>query len=154
MGKRRDARLLAVQFLYQVEVGAKQDLEASLANFWDTTEAEPALRKLAEPAIRGVLENYDSLNEQIKGFSQNWDLNRMAPVDRNILRLALFEMLHCPDIPPVVSINEAIDIAKQLSTEESGRFVNGILDRAIKTLDRPARGDANDKPKKTKKVKQ
>jgi N utilization substance protein B len=148
MGKRRDARLLAVQFLYQTEVGAKQELESTLLNFWDTTEAEAALRKLAEPAIRGVLANYESLNEQIKKHSQNWDLNRMAPVDRNILRLALYEMLHCPDIPPVVSINEAIDIAKQLSTEESGRFVNGILDQAIKTLGRPVRGDANGGRKK------
>jgi N utilization substance protein B len=148
MGKRRDARLLAVQFLYQTEVGAKQELESTLLNFWDTTEAVASLRKLAEPAIRGVLANYESLNEQIKKFSQNWDLNRMAPVDRNILRLALYEMLHCPDIPPVVSINEAIDIAKQLSTEESGRFVNGILDHAIKTLGRPARGDTNGGKKK------
>jgi transcription antitermination protein NusB len=153
MGKRRDARLLAVQFLYQTEVGAKQELESSLLNFWDTTEAEVSLRKLAEPAIRGVLANYESLNEQIKKFSQNWDLNRMAPVDRNILRLALYEMLHCADIPPVVSINEAIDIAKQLSTEESGRFVNGILDQAIKTLDRPARGDAKGEKKRPKKQK-
>ncbi|MDR1305431.1 MAG: transcription antitermination factor NusB [Verrucomicrobiales bacterium] len=148
MGKRRDARLLTVQFLYQVEVGAKQDLESSLTNFWDTTEAAPALRALAEPAIRGVLANYDALNGQIKDLSRNWDLHRMAPVDRNILRLALYEMLHCPDIPPVVSINEAIDIAKQLSTEESGRFVNGILDRASKSLDRPMRGNADTGRKK------
>ncbi|MDR2463413.1 MAG: transcription antitermination factor NusB [Verrucomicrobiales bacterium] len=143
MGKRRDARLLAVQFLYQVEVGAKQDLERGLLNFWETTEAEASLRKLAEPAIRGVLAHHEELSAQIKKYSQNWDLPRIAPVDRNILRLALYEMMHCPDIPPVVSINEAIEIAKQLSTEESGRFVNGILDQAIKTLNRPARGDAD-----------
>ncbi|MDR1190417.1 MAG: transcription antitermination factor NusB [Verrucomicrobiales bacterium] len=143
MGKRRDARLLAVQFLYQVEVGAKQDLDRSLLNFWDTTEAATALRKLAEPAIRGVLANYEELNAQITKYSHNWELKRIAAVDRNILRLALYEMLHCPDIPPVVSINEAIEIAKQLSTEESGRFVNGILDQIIKTLNRPARGDAD-----------
>ena len=142
MGKRRDARLLAVQFLYQVEVGAKQELEPSLTNFWETTEAVPQLRKLAEPAIRGVLGCREELDEQIKKYSQNWDLHRIAPVDRSILRLALYEMLRCPDIPPVVSINEAIDIAKQLSTEESGRFVNGILDRVIKTFDRPTRGNA------------
>lgn len=145
MGKRRDARLLAVQFLYQHEIGPKQDLEESLSLFWDTTEAAVALQKLALPAIQGVLDHEDSLNEAIKKYSQNWDLKRMAIVDRNILRLALYEMYHCPEIPPVVSINEAIEIAKQISTEESGRFVNGILDRACKDIARPAR-EAGEKP--------
>ncbi len=140
MGKRRDARLLTVQFLYQHEVGAQQDLEQSLSDFWELTEAAPTLQKLALPSIRGVLEHYEQLDELIKKYAQNWNLNRMAAVDRSILRLALYEMHHCPEVPPVVSINEAIEIAKQISTDESGRFVNGILDRACKDLDRPARG--------------
>jgi len=142
MGKRRDARLLAVQFLYQHEVGAKQDPQEILPLFWNTTEAKADLQKLAQPAIEGVLAHYDELNGIITRYAQNWGLDRMAALDRNILRLALYEMHFCPDIPPVVSINEAIEIAKQLSTEDSGKFVNGILDRAIQDLTRSAREPA------------
>ena len=89
--------------------------------------------------IRGVIENRPKLDAEIMKFAKNWDLHRMAVVDRNILRLAIYEMLHREDIPPVVSINEAVDIAKMFSTDDSGRFVNGILDKVRQELMRPAR---------------
>ena len=76
-----------------------------------------------------MIEHRDELDERIKQHARNWDFHRIAAVDRNIMRLAIFEMLHREDIPPVVSINEAVDIAKKYSTQESGKFVNGILDR-------------------------
>ena len=98
------------------------------------------MRLFAEPMIRGTLENQDEIDERIKRHARNWDLHRMAVVDRNVLRLAIFEMLHRDDIPPVVSINEAVDIAKKFSTEDSGKFVNGILDKVKSELMRPARG--------------
>lgn len=146
MGKRRDARLLAVQFLYQQETAPapQPELEASLSLFWEMTAAAPGLQKLSRPAILGVLSHSENLTALIKKYARNWDLKRMAPVDICILRLALYEMYHCPEIPPVVSINEAIEIAKQISTEDSGRFVNGILDHARAELNRPAREAAKD----------
>lgn len=100
---------------------------------------EAAVRLFAEPLIRGTLEHRDEADDLIKKHAQNWELHRMAAVDRNILRLAVYEMLYREDIPPVVSINEAVDIAKKFSTQDSGKFVNGILDKVKRELLRPAR---------------
>jgi len=86
-----------------------------------------------------VIERRDELDERIRKYAKNWDLKRMATVDRNIMRLAIYEMLYRLDIPPVVSINEAVDIAKRYSTDDSGKFVNGILDQVRAELLRPAR---------------
>ena len=163
MGQRREARERAVQFLFQHDVNPPENLDQALVHFWESqrssaiaedkadarwgektelppaTAEEGALRLFAEPLIRGTLENRDKLDEQIRKFAQNWDLHRMAVVDRNVLRLAIYEMLFRDDIPPVVSINEAVDIAKKFSTEDSGKFVNGILDKVKGELMRPAR---------------
>jgi|ERR1043166_7354378 N utilization substance protein B len=163
MGQRREARERAIQFLFQHDLNPCQDLEAALAHFWNAqrsaaiaeeeagatwgektelpppTAAETSVRLFAEPLIRGALEHRLEIDEKIKHYARNWELHRMAVVDRNILRLALFEMLYRDDIPPVVSINEAVDIAKKFSTEDSGKFVNGILDKARSELLRPAR---------------
>ena len=92
----------------------------------------------ADPLIRGTLEHRDEADDVIKKHAKNWELHRIAAVDRNILRLAIYEMLHRDDIPPVVSINEAVDIAKKFSTQDSGKFVNGILDKVKGELMRPA----------------
>jgi N utilization substance protein B len=100
---------------------------------------EAATRMFADRLIRGVLEHRAELDEVIRRYVKNWGLNRIATVDRNVLRLAIHEMMHREDIPPVVSINEAVDIAKRFSTEESGRFVNGVLDKIRGDLMRPAR---------------
>jgi transcription antitermination protein NusB len=97
------------------------------------------VRLFADPLIRGSLEHRQEADDLIKKYAINWDLHRIAAVDRNILRLAIFEMLHRDDIPPVVSINEAVDIAKKFSTQDSGKFVNGILDKVKGDLLRPAR---------------
>ena len=163
MGQRREARERAVQFLFQNDLNPPENLDHALAVFWNSqrpaaiaeeqgpatwgekTELPPpsteeaALRLFAEPLIRGTLEHRDELDEKIKHFAKNWDLHRMAVVDRNILRLAIFEMLYRDDIPPIVSINEAVDIAKKFSTEDSGKFVNGILDKVKGELMRPPR---------------
>jgi N utilization substance protein B len=163
MGKRREARERAVQFLFQYDLNPPADLPAALEQFWETQRAaaiaedkgaatwgqpvelpppttdEAAVRLFADPLIRGALEHRDQADELIKRHAKNWDLHRIAAVDRNILRLAIFEMLHRDDIPPVVSINEAVDIAKKFSTQDSGKFVNGILDKVKSELLRPAR---------------
>jgi transcription antitermination protein NusB len=163
MGLRREARERAVQFLFQYDLNRSENLEQALEQFWGSQQAaaiadefseakwgesrelppasanEAAVRTFAEPLIRGTLEHQDELDSQIKKYAKNWDLHRMAVVDRNVLRLAIFEMLYRDDIPPVVSINEAVDIAKKFSTEDSGKFVNGILDKVKGDLMRPSR---------------
>jgi N utilization substance protein B len=99
----------------------------------------PKARAFAESLVRGVCEQLAQLDELISKFSRNYQLSRLAAVDRNILRLAVYEILHNAEVPPVVAINEAIELAKQYGSEESGRFVNGVLDRIRAEPPRPAR---------------
>jgi transcription antitermination protein NusB len=163
MGTRREARERAVQFLFQHDLNPPEHLEEALDRFWDAqrlnaaeskldkatwgepvavpapTADEATVRVFADALIRGVLEHRAALDAHIVKFAEHWDLHRMAAVDRNVLRLAIYEMLHREDIPPVVSINEAVDIAKRFSTDQSGRFVNGILDKVKGEIMRPAR---------------
>lgn len=164
MGVRRRARQRAVQFLFQHDMNPPDNMQAALdflfssqhpeaiaddktgpARWGEEPETPPAsgdeaaIRLFAEPLIQGVLQNRDRLDAEIKKHAKNWDLHRMAVVDRNILRLAIYEMLFRDDIPPVVSINEAVEIAKLFSTDDSGGFVNGILDKVRMELMRPAR---------------
>ncbi|HEY8965480.1 MAG TPA: transcription antitermination factor NusB [Candidatus Methylacidiphilales bacterium] len=139
MSLRRIGRECAVQFLYQHHVDAGTSHEKALELFWSLREVEGPTREFAETIIRGVYANLPKVDEKIKAYAENWDFERIAAVDLAILRVAGYEMLCRDDIPPVVSINEAIEIAKRFSSEESGRFVNGILDRVRKDLLRPAR---------------
>ena len=139
MGLRRDGREAAVQFLYQVDTHRPADIEKALAEFWSQNDAAKNVREFADGLIHGALAKMPEVDVKIRALADNWDFERLAVVDRNILRLAIYEMLFCPEIPPVVSINEAIEIAKKFSTAESGKFVNGLLDRAKKDLLRPAR---------------
>ena len=163
MGKRREARERAVQFLFQHDLSPPEDLERALEEFWQTqraaaiaeekgpatwgqptelpppTSEEAETRLFAEPLIRGVIQQRPALDEVIMKHVKNWELHRIAAVDRNVLRLAIYEMMHREDIPPVVSINEAVDIAKKFSTPDSGKFVNGILYKVKGELLRPAR---------------
>lgn len=163
MGQRREARERAVQFLFQHDLNPPAKMDEALDHFWDSQRApaiaeekgpatwgqklelppmtaeESATRLFADRLIRGVVEHRDEIDKKIKEHAANWDLHRMAVVDRNILRLAIYEMLYRDDIPPVVSINEAVDIAKRFSTQDSGKFVNGILDKVKGELMRPAR---------------
>ena len=94
----------------------------------------------AEELARGVIDHHKEIDPLIAKYAENWEIDRMGTVDRNAMRIAVFEMLYRDDIPPVVSINEAVELAKAYSSSESGKFVNGILDRIRKGLDRPARG--------------
>jgi len=138
MGVRREGREAAIQFLYQRDLGGGAGA-GDLEEFYAFRGLSPAARRFCEGLVRGLLDHFAEVDESLKTHSQNYELERLSAVDRNILRLAIHEMLFCPDIPPVVSINEAIDIAKKYSTEESGRFVNGVLDRIKATLARPDR---------------
>ena len=139
MGLRRDAREAAVQFLYQLDTHKPADVEKALEEFWRQNDSKQNVRDFANDLLRGTLEKKTEIDAKITSLADNWDFNRLAVVDRNILRLALYEMLFRTEIPPVVSINEAIEIAKKFSSAESGKFVNGLLDRVKKDLLRPAR---------------
>jgi N utilization substance protein B len=135
---RHESRLWAVQFLFQRDFN-QGELAEALEEFWRERKAGPALRTFAEDLIKGVEAHRSDLDERLQELAEHWQVHRMGAVDRNVMRVALFEMLHREDIPPVVSINEAVELAKELSGDESGRFVNGILDRASRDLDRPSR---------------
>jgi len=134
MRKRTKAREFALQILYQIDI-TKDDMAACLADFWKNREGEPesAIKVFAENLVTGIVGHKDEIDKAISEAAQNWQLERMAVVDRNILRLATYELLCREDIPPKVSINEAIDIAKKYGDQDSGKFVNGILDKISKT---------------------
>lgn len=134
MGKRRQSRVLALQIMYQRDA-SPGPLEEILADFWaSTSPADDAVRQFTEDLAQGAVNHLESLDEKIEEYSSHWSTGRLAMIDRNILRLAMFELLHRSDIPPKVSINEYVDIAKKYSTEESGSFVNAILDRTMREM--------------------
>lgn len=155
MKNRRHARECALQLLFQVEANPSGSLDKMFVDFWHQrrqleedgaesfgeaagipAENDAAGRELTtrlmtftEGLVRGVLASREQIDEKIEGCLKNWDLRRLGGVERNVLRLAVFELLIEKDVPPVVCINEAVDLAKFFSATESGRFVNGVLDR-------------------------
>jgi len=141
VGKRREGREAAVQFLFQDDLNKTEPdaLAQAMEGFWTLRESAARTRQFATELIHGVLEHHDAIDERIKRVAANYELHRIAPVDRNILRVAIYEMLYTSEVPPVVCINEAIEIAKRFGSEDSGRFVNGILDRLKEEVVRPLR---------------
>lgn len=138
MGKRRMARQAAVQFHFWRDVHGGEAPE-KMDEFWEFCPAKPNVREFAQPLIDGMVAHLPEIDEKISRYCDNYEFRRISPVDRNVLRLAIYEMLFRDDIPPVVSINEAIELAKTFGGNESGRFVNGILDRVKGDLSRPLR---------------
>jgi N utilization substance protein B len=133
MGKRREGREAAVQYLFSLDMHGKAE-EGQLETFWTLHTAKTSTRLYAESLIKGVLEHQTAIDEQIRGCLVNFSFERLSTVDRNVLRMAVYELLYCPDVPPPVVLNEAIEVAKALSAGESGSFVNGVLDRLSKKL--------------------
>jgi N utilization substance protein B len=165
MRRRTRARETAVQFLYQADLrradaeppvagpadarGGPAPSRADLESFLDQAKTDGLLpdedsRTFARRLILGTLEHTEAIDQLLRSVARNWDLKRMAVVDRNVLRMAIYELLHCPDIPPKVTINEAIEIGKKFSTANSGAFINGILDRI--RLDHLPTGPGDDPP--------
>ncbi|MCU0651889.1 MAG: transcription antitermination factor NusB [Candidatus Omnitrophica bacterium] len=130
MRKRTLAREFALQVLYQLDI-TRDNCDKALDNFWLHAEenVEQSVKDFTAVLVRGVAENIDALDAKITQYAANWHLKRMAVVDRNILRLSCYELMFRSDIPPKVSINEAVDLAKKFSGVEAGKFVNGILDK-------------------------
>ncbi|MFH0965852.1 MAG: transcription antitermination factor NusB [Planctomycetota bacterium] len=140
MRRRTKARQLALEVLYQADIRREDAREVGREYLRERTR-DAELLAFAHTLIDGTCEHLAEIDEQIRAAAQNWEIGRMAVVDRNILRLAVFELAHVDDIPVKVSINEAIELAKKFGSEESGQFVNGILDKVKETLE--ARGGGN-----------
>lgn len=132
MRKRTKSRELALQFLYQADI-TKESSDAALEFFWQEQKDSGDIKEFASKLIKGIIANLASIDKLISKYAKNWQLKRMAVVDRNVLRLGCFELLYLDDIPAKVSINEAIELAKKYGDLESGKFVNGILDKIHKT---------------------
>ena len=131
MRKRTRAREFALQILYQIDI-TSDNADAALDNFWQShedEEIEKDLKQFTSELVKGVRDNLESIDEKISKYAANWHLKRMAVVDRNILRLGACELTTRQDIPPKVSINEAVELAKKYSGIEAGKFVNAILDK-------------------------
>src|SRR5215475_15069969 len=138
MGKRRRAREAAVQYHFWRDLQRGEGPD-KIDEFWEFCPAPERVREFAQPLIEGMVAHLSDIDERIRRYCENYEFRRISAVDRNVLRLAIYEMLYRDDIPPVVSINEAIELAKAYGGSDSGRFVNGVLDRIRKDLDRPAR---------------
>jgi N utilization substance protein B len=133
MGRRRKARELSLQLLYQMDVQGEGQPEPHFDDFWVRHPVDPEAREFAETLVRGTKSHEAEIDELIERYAENWELERMAVVDRNILRQAIFELRWASAaVPPKVAINEALEVAKKFSTHESSRFINGILDRIHK----------------------
>jgi N utilization substance protein B len=131
MGLKRRSRELALQMLFQMDMGTVhlKDLEE---NFLPQASAAEAAKVMALRMVRNTWDHLSEIDRRLRELAENWDLARMAAVDRNILRLASYEIIYDTEIPKSVAINEAIEIVKKYSTDDSGRFVNGILDKLNK----------------------
>lgn len=130
MKKRTRARELALQFLYQLDLRGNDLLEEA-AEYVRGEERDAETARFALRLVEGTHEHRRGLDGVIQSVAQNWNISRMAVIDRNVLRLATYELLHCKDVPPKVAINEAIELGKRYSTQNSGAFINGILDRIM-----------------------
>lgn len=135
MRKRTRARELALQILYQADVtqANPKDLIDVFFNMDAYKDEDPAVKEFCIDLVKNIADKIGALDEAITNYATNWELDRMATVDRNILRLAGFELLYKEDIPPKVAINEAVELAKKYGDLDSGKFVNGVLDKINKT---------------------
>lgn len=128
MGSRRKARAAALQVLYQMDL-CELDAQGALPLYWDTLATDREAREFTDALVRGFDAHREEVDETVRRASKHWRLERMARVDRNVIRLAAYELLHCDDIPRRVTLNEAIELAKRFGDEGSAAFVNGVLDR-------------------------
>ena len=137
--QRRDGRVAALQYLYAWSINAPADLGEDLRVFFENMDQPREHYAFGEEVIQGVIQHVADIDGRIRVLAHNWEFERIAKIDLAILRVAMFEMIYRKDIPPVVSINEAIDLSKQFSNADAKRFINGILDRLKDQVGRDAR---------------
>ena len=148
MHAKRLGRELAMQFLFQHVFSEETDSKKAWDNFFEQASSEHDLkenrfarkgREYAQELLKGIFGKLEDIDAVINDKAKKWDLDRMGLVDRNVMRVATYEMLFVPDVPPIVSINEAVEIARDYSGQKSGSFINGVLNGIKDSLDRPAR---------------
>ena len=132
MRKRSKSREYALQALYQIDI-RHADCRQILQEFWRDHDSASDIKTFANRLVQGTMEHVTDIDPLIASHADNWNLKRMAVIDRNILRLGVFELVYLDDVPPKVCINEAIELAKRFGDAESGKFINGILDAIHKT---------------------
>ncbi len=130
MRQRTRARVYALQILYQIDITG-DPVDDVLEQFWRDAEQSPEVRGFATQLVKGASKNLEEIDALIVQRSEHWKLSRMPAIDRSILRLGTYELLYRDDIPPKVAINEAVELAKNYSTPDSGQFINGILDKLM-----------------------
>jgi N utilization substance protein B len=135
MGARTGGREAALKMLFALEA-SQTDLDTAVSLFWREFGGDPETRPYADESVRGVLEKRDDLDETIRVASDNWRIERMTRVDRNVLRLGTWELKYKTDVPRAVILDEAIELAKRYGSEESGAFVNGVLNQIAENLGR------------------
>jgi N utilization substance protein B len=131
MGARRKARELALQMLFQYDMAGNEP-DMIITTFEDLQKSKPNTREFAVKIFRGTVDHIGELDDMIQAQAENWRLSRMAVVDRNIIRMSVYEFLHETDTPKLVIIDEAIEIGKKFGTQKSSQFINGILDGILK----------------------
>lgn len=134
MTRRRRARSLALQLLYALDISPADKTEVEEL-FWEGKKTNQEVKEFAQILVKGTRKNLPRIDLLISRHADNWKLDRLSSVDRNILRLATYELLYCEDIPPAVSIDEAIELARAYSTLDSPAFVNGVLDKIRKVIE-------------------
>ena len=139
---RRKTRELVVQFLFQNEFNP-MPVNKAFSYFWDENKIIEKEKTFAEKLINGVLDKKDELDKILSNYTNNWKTERLGSVDLIVMRIALFEILYCDDVPPIVAINEAVHFANDLSSFQSGKFVNGVLDSILHELDYPQKTSTN-----------
>jgi len=137
MGDRRRAREYALQRLYQIDRSGS-GLEETLSTFWEDKRVAPDVRQFGESLVAGVVQHLAEIDTQLRAGLEHWRLPRIAAVDRSVLRMAIFEFLFEPETPRIVVIDEAIELAKKFGGEESGLFVNGVLDGIRRKMEPPS----------------
>ncbi len=147
MGARRSGREAALQMLFQLEASGASTAQ-TIELFWRLFEADPEGRPYADEIVSGIGDKLAAVDKAIAAASQNWRLERMSRVDRNLLRMSTWELMQRKDIPRAVVIDEAVELAKEYGTEDSSGFVNGVLDRIANDLGRNDEADAKNKGKK------
>jgi N utilization substance protein B len=135
--QRHANRMALVQFLYMSEINPPDVLSDTIRNFFEDKDRPREYFEYAEEVINDIQDKIPEIDEKIQDFSQNWKISRIAKTDLAILRLGIYELLFRDDIPPVVAIDEAIELSREFSTDQSNSFINGILDRALRSHPRP-----------------
>ena len=135
MGKRTQSREIALQVLYQIDM-SEDTTEEAFNLFWEHFTPPDDLKEFSQKIVSGVCQHEEEIDVIIEHYSEHWRLKRMTIVDRNILRLAIFELMFCDDIPPKVVLNEAVELGKKFGSDKSGSFVNGIVDKVAHRIAR------------------